>query len=59
MTIAPPILLCVNAAHVQSPMNGGIVQPSTTIFTSLRGTVTLKTPSAALQTPLSPVIFSI
>ena len=39
-------------------MNGDIVQPSTAIFTSFRGVVTLKTPSAALQAPLTPVICS-
>ena len=31
----------VNAAQVPSPMNGGMVHPPTTTFTSLRGKVTL------------------
>src|SRR2546427_5508063 len=58
MTMTPPIFASVKAAQEASPMNGGIDQPSTTIFTSLRGAVTLKTPSAALQAPLTPVICS-
>ena len=40
-------------------MNGGIVQPSTEIFTSLRDKLTLKTPSLVLRAPLSPMICSI
>lgn len=40
-------------------MNGGICQPSTLTFTSLRGAVTLNTPSASLSTPLRPVAVSI
>ncbi|HEY5892393.1 MAG TPA: hypothetical protein VIT91_04105 [Chthoniobacterales bacterium] len=40
-------------------MNGGILQPSTEIDTSLRGTATLKTPSSLLSDPFSPVSCSI
>src|SRR5438552_5304001 len=58
MTIAP-FRACVNAAHVPRPMNGGIVHPSTMTFTSLRGKVTLYTPSFSFIFPLSPVILSI
>src|SRR5258708_7174671 len=58
MTMVSPIFPSVKAAHEASPMNGGMVQPSTAIFTSLRGAVALKTRSAALQVPLTPVICS-
>jgi hypothetical protein len=39
-------------------MNGGIVQRSTLTFTSSRGLLTLKTFSALLYVPLSPVTLS-
>src|SRR6184192_4178662 len=58
MTMTSPIFASVKAAHEPSPMNGGIFQPSTAIFTSVRGEVTLKTTSAALQVPLSPMTCS-
>src|SRR4051812_37025767 len=49
----------VNAAQEVRPMNGGIVQASTEIFTSLRGWVTLKVASFSLYLPFRPVISSI
>lgn len=49
----------VNAAQLVSPMNGGIVQPSTEIGRSLRGAVTLKTFSAWVNVPFIPVSCSI
>ena len=58
MTIAGAFFPSVKAAHDVSPMNGGNTAPSTVIFTSLRGTVTLKVPSASLRVPLSPVAAS-
>ena len=48
----------VKAAQEVSPMNGGIVQRSTATFTSSRGLLTLKTFSALLYAPLSPVMLS-
>src|SRR6266540_4048499 len=59
MTITSSFFCSVNAAHEARPMNGGIVQPSTEIFTSLRGEVTLKTPSLVLSAPFKPMICSI
>src|SRR5262249_16792758 len=54
-----PDSAALNEAHDVSPMNGGIVQPSTETFVSALGDVTLKTPSSAMSVPLSPVISSI
>src|SRR5438034_1855893 len=59
MTIASSFLPSTNPAHVVRPMNGGIFHPSTETGRSLRGAVTLNTPSAALQVPGSPVICAI
>ncbi len=39
-------------------MNGGIVQPSTCTFTSLRGFETLNTSSCLEKVPFRPVICS-
>ena len=51
-TVSPIIMvdepIGVNAAQEVSPMNGGMVQRSTLIFTSSRGLLTLKTFSARL-----------
>src|SRR5437773_5807965 len=59
MTIVPPIFPLPNAAHEASPINGGIVQPSMEVFTSLRDRLTLKTPSSVLSAPFTPMICSI
>src|SRR5882724_5611955 len=59
MSITSSVFCSVNAAHEASPMNGGIVQPSTETFTSLRGEVTLKTPSLVFSAPFTPIICSI
>src|SRR3989442_14875631 len=56
MTIASSFLPSTKPAHEVSPMNGGIFQPSTVTGKSLRGALTLNTPSAALHVPDSPVI---
>src|SRR6185503_11107916 len=58
MTITSSVFCSVNAAHEASPMKGGIVQLSTDTFTSLRGAVTLKTPSLVLSAPFKPMICS-
>ncbi len=55
MTIASDFLPSTNAAQVVRPMKGGMFHPSTAILTSVRGAVTLKTPSAALKVPFKPV----
>src|SRR2546425_2995737 len=55
MTIAPPPRASVNAAHEVNPMNGGIDQPSTVTFTSMRGDETLKTRSGLFHDPFRPV----
>ena len=47
--------VCPNDTHEVRPMKGGIVQPSTETFTSVLGDVTLKTRSASMNVPLSPV----
>jgi len=41
------------------PMKGGRGQPSTITFTSVRGKMTLKTPSSLNDAPLTPRICSI
>src|SRR5207253_3406528 len=48
----------LKAAQEVNPIKVGIVQPSTPIFTSLRGAVTLNTPSSLFNVPLRPVISS-
>src|SRR5437867_7746302 len=58
MTMASAFLPARNAAHEVSPMKGGIFHSSTFTATSLRGCVTLKTPSAAFHAPFSPVMCS-
>src|SRR5262245_36124472 len=57
--MASACLPSIKPAHVVSPMNGGIFQPSTVTGRSLRGAVTLNTPSVAFQDPGSPVIWAI
>jgi hypothetical protein len=51
--------VCPNETHDVRPMKGGIVQPSTETFTSVRGDVTLKTRSASMKVPFRPVTSSI
>ena len=58
MTMAPALSSALKAAQLVSPMNGGSFQPSTVTGTSLRGEVTLNTPSASLRVPLRPVMVS-
>ena len=53
--MASAFLPSMNPAQLVRPMKGGIFQPSTDTGRSLRGAVTLKTPSAALHAPLRPV----
>ncbi|KAF0244988.1 MAG: hypothetical protein FD180_2028 [Planctomycetota bacterium] len=59
MTIARPSLPSLNAAHDESPANGGSFAPSTVTATSVRAWVTLKTPSASIQAPFAPVSRSV
>src|SRR5262249_1924342 len=59
MTIAPPCADGVNAAQEPSPIKGGMDQPSTWTFTSLRALPTLKTFSSAIMVPFTPMICSI
>src|SRR5258705_14002432 len=46
---ATPAFPGENAAHVVSPMKGGIFQPSTATSTSLRGNATRTAPSAVFS----------
>src|SRR5438552_2225132 len=59
MTIAGFSFPSVKAAQEVRPMNGGIAHLSTVTLISLRGTLTLKTPSSSFHFPLSPVTSSI
>src|SRR5256885_1868278 len=58
MTMASSFVPSLNAAHDVRPIKGGRTEPSTTIFTSLRGAVTLNTPSSLFKVPLRRVISS-
>src|SRR5207249_11921237 len=49
----------IKAAYYASPIGGVIFTPATVTLRSLRGTVTLNTPSFSLSSPFTPVSCSI
>mgnify|MGYP001578354644 CR=1 FL=1 len=55
ITMASAFLPFWEASQDVSPMKGRMTEPSTVTFTSVRGEVTLNTPSASFIAPLRPV----
>src|SRR5882757_321584 len=55
MTMASSFMPGLKAAQEVKPMKGGICHWSTETLTSVRGAVTLKTPSSVFILPLKPV----